>query len=83
MSGFWLALGWLLIASCFLWWIWTNAEPEIPAGVTITHDTHWGWSYRLDDGETDLYSSGYWTRAAAIRAANTELQRLHEKDTAQ
>jgi hypothetical protein len=82
MSGPVLAILWLLIASAFLWWIWTNAEPDVPAGVTITHDGPLSWNYHLDE-PGGMLSTGYWTRAAAIRAANAELDRLHTKDNAQ
>lgn len=81
IDGVWIALGWLVIASAFLWWIWTSAEAEIPNGVTITHNSHWGWNYTLDDPRA-MSGTGYLTRNAAIRAANAELDRLHEKDQA-
>lgn len=82
IDGFWLALGWLVIASAFLWWLYTKAEPDTPDGVTLIHTGWLNWDYWLDDAR-GMMSTGYWTRNAAIRAANHELQRLQEKDTAQ
>ena len=82
IDGFWFAIGWLFMAFAFLRWLWISAEAEIPAGVTIIHTGFLSWDYWLDDTR-GMVSTGYWTRAAAIRAANAELQRLHERDNAQ
>lgn len=73
----WLALGWLAAASIFIRWIYSQTTPEPPPGVTIQHINK--WHYIIEDPRA-MRSGDYLTRASAIRAAQQELDRLHEKD---
>jgi len=62
--------------------IWTHTQPDDdPPGATIRHNSHWGWNYTLQDTR-GMAGTGYLTRRNALRAANAELNRLHEKDEA-
>jgi len=68
--------------------IWTHTEPEPPPGIVIAliHElddnnrrTRSRWHYISEDRRA-MTSTGYLTRASAIRAAQQEFDRLAQKD---
>lgn len=82
-AGMWIALGVVLVCSAILWWFYTSNEPEVPDGVRIEKiDGRWTYFFIDDTRAMNADINGYFTRAAAIRAARTEMQRLAKRTQA-
>jgi hypothetical protein len=78
-GGMWVVVGLLLAAFGGFIAIWTRTEPEVPDGVRI-EKIDGRWTYFIEDSRA-MYANitGYLTRASAIRAARTELDRLEKR----
>lgn len=78
-AGTWMALAWLAVASGFLRWLYRQAPPDVPKNVDILRLGR-RWTYVIKDSHSMRANvNGYWTRAAAIRAARAELERLEKR----
>lgn len=78
-TGTVIALGWLLIAFCFLRWLYLQDPTAEPDEVEIVRKGLFRWSYLIKDRPHSLRSGRYFTRGAALRAARQELKRLEKR----